>query len=398
MTMPATNPLLAGVTAPPVMEARRWLEEIPQPDGLPLLNLAQAAPVDPPPERLRAAMAASVAAPGAAHLYGAVLGDEALRAQIAADWSQAYRAEIGPDHVAVTAGCNQAFCAAMATLCAPGDAVLMPVPWYFNHKMWLDMCGVAAIPLACGPDLLPNLSTARAQLTPRTRALALVSPNNPTGVEYPAAFLDEAFELCRDTGLALVLDETYRDFHSAEGPPHGLFDRPDWTESFVHLYSFSKVFRLTGHRTGALIAGTDRLAQAEKFLDTVTICPPRTGQVAALAGLRELRPWVAGERAEILARGEAVRAVFAGLPGWRLRGAGAYFAWVEPPETLWPGTDGTDLARRLLAERAVLTLPGAMFGPKEGDWGGARALRIAYANVDAVGIAELGLRLRDLPG
>ncbi len=388
MTAPARNPHLAETAAPPVMEARRWLSETRLPEGLPLLNLSQAAPVDPPPERLRRAMAAALADGAEAHLYGAVLGDAALRQRIAEDWSEIYAAPIAPAEVAVTAGCNQAFCAAVATLCAPGDAVLLPVPWYFNHKMWLDMSGVRAVPVPCGPGLLPDLAAARGLAGEGVRALALVSPNNPTGVEYPPEFLDAAYDLCREAGLALILDETYRDFHSAEGPPHRLFAREGWRETLVHLYSFSKVFRLTGHRTGAIVTGEERLAEAEKFLDTVTICPPRTGQIGALTGLCELRQWVAGERAEILARRRAIEAVFAGLPGWRLLGSGAYFAWVEAPGDL--PTDR--LARRLLEAQAVLALPGAMFCP-EGDPTGARALRIAFANADAAGIAELGRRL-----
>jgi aspartate/methionine/tyrosine aminotransferase len=222
------------------------------------------------------------------------------------------------------------------------------------------------------------------------RAIALVTPNNPTGAEYPPALLEAFFDLAREAGVALVLDETYRDFHSGEGAPHELFRRPDWAETLIHLYSFSKVFRLTGHRTGAMIAGEDRLAEAEKFLDTVTICPPRAGQIAALHGLGHLRQWVAGERAEILGRRAALETAFAErLPEWRLLGAGAYFAYAEPPFDM----PSDVLARRLLAEQGVLVLPGSMFVPESGERTGARALRIAFANVDPAGLDEMGRRL-----
>lgn len=387
------NPNLVRTAAPPVMEARRWLAETVLPQGLPLLNLSQAAPVDPPPETLRHAMAEALAEGAEAHLYGPVLGDAALREEIAAQWSAAYGGRITPGQVAVTAGCNQAFCAAIASLAAPGDAVMLPVPWYFNHRMWLSMSGVEAIPLPCGAGMLPDPDAAAERLTERTRAIVLVTPNNPTGAEYPADLVAAFHALARESGAALVLDETYRDFHSGSGAPHGLFAEPGWDETLVHLYSFSKVFRLTGHRTGALIAGERRIAEIEKFLDTVTICPPRTGQIGALAGLRGLAQWVAGERAEILARREAVEATFAALPGWRVLGVGAYFAWVETPFDL----PSPELARRLLARAGILTLPGTMFCPEDGeaagDWGGARALRIAFANADADGISEMGRRL-----
>ena len=389
----ALNPTLARVCAPPVMEARRWLAETPLPQGRSLLNLSQAAPVDPPPEALRAAMAAALDRPDT-HLYGPVLGDEPLRAAIAAHWSALYGGAIAPGQVAVTAGCNQAFCAALATLAGPGDAVLLAVPWYFNHRMWLDMAGVDAVPLPCDGAMLPDPEAARAAITPRTRAIVLVSPNNPTGAEYPDALLHAVFDLAAEHGLALVLDETYRDFHAGTGAPHTLFARAGWDETLVHLYSFSKVFRLTGHRTGAMLASSERLAEAEKFLDTVTICPPRLGQAAALHGLAHLGQWVAGERAEILARRAALETAFAArLPDWRVLSAGAYFAWVEPP---W-AEPSDRLARRLLAEAGVLMLPGTMFAP-EGDAAASRALRIAFANADAAGIADLADRLAGLGG
>ena len=69
------------------------------------------------------------------------------REEIAARWSTGYGGAIRAAQVAVTAGCNEAFCAAMATLAGPGDDVILPVPWYFNHAMWLAMSGVRAVPL-----------------------------------------------------------------------------------------------------------------------------------------------------------------------------------------------------------------------------------------------------------
>jgi len=159
------------------------------------------------------------------------------------------------------------------------------------------------------------------------------------------------------------------------------------------LYSFSKVFHLTGHRVGAIVSSAERLALAEKFLDTVTICAPRLGQIGALWGLQNLGNWVAGERAEILARRDAVRDVFrTQLPDWKLLGAGAYFAYAEPPFDL----PSPVLARRLLEEQSLLMLPGTMFTPPDSetqDWGGSRRLRTAFANADAAGIAEMGRRL-----
>jgi aspartate/methionine/tyrosine aminotransferase len=158
----------------------------------------------------------------------------------------------------------------------------------------------------------------------------------------------------------------------------------------VHLYSFSKAYRLTGHRVGAVVADRARLAEVEKFLDTVTICPSQIGQLGALWGMRNLSQWLAGERAEILDRRAAITEGFPQLAaqGWRLLGCGAYFAYAEHPYAL----PSPEAARRLVAEAGVLLLPGTMFMPDDRPEG-RRQFRIAYANIDRAGVGELFARL-----
>jgi aspartate/methionine/tyrosine aminotransferase len=387
------NPNLARAFDPPIMEALGWVRATTFPANRPLLNLSQAAPVDPPPPALRQAMAEAALNDPDAHLYGPVLGDTPLREEIAARWSGTYGAEIDGSEVCITAGCNQAFCTAVATLCAPGDAIMLPVPWYFNHKMWLDMSGIEAVLIPCDEAMLPDLNAARAAIKPAVKGILMITPNNPSGAEYPSALLDAFYTLARENNACLIVDETYRDFHSADGAPHALFGHDDWREGLIHLYSFSKVFHLTGHRVGAIVTGAPRLAQAEKFLDTVTICPARLGQIGALWGLRNLGGWVAAEREEILSRKRTLLAELADhLPDWKLRGAGAYFAYVEPPFDL----PSNQIARKLVEQQSLLTLPGTMFAPPvtEGrDWGGERQLRVAFANADAEGITQMRRRL-----
>ena len=386
--MSLITPRMAATEAPPVMEARRWIEGVTFPPDRPLLNVSQAAPVDPPTEGMRAAIADHALNTPGAHLYGPVLGLPDLRAQVADDWSRAYGGTIHSADVAITSGCNQAFVAAMATLAGAGDEVILPTPWYFNHKMWLDMNGITTVPLPCDDALVPRAGTAESLITERTRAIVLVTPNNPTGAEYPADTLRDFRDLARARGLALIVDETYRDFHAAPGAPHELFTDADWRDTLIHLYSFSKAYRLTGHRVGALIAAPERLAEVEKFLDTVAICPNQLGQLAALWGMRNLGQWLAGERDEILARRAAVVRHVGALSGWTLMGAGAYFAYVRYPFDL----PSDAFAKRLVTEAGVLALPGTMFTP-EGDALGLSSLRIAFANIDAGGIAELARRL-----
>ncbi|UWQ20411.1 aminotransferase [Jannaschia sp. W003] len=389
------NPALAATIPPPVMEARRWLDGVAFPEDRPLLNLSQAAPADPPPEGLRREIARLAVDVPEAHLYGPVLGLPALRERLAADWSAHYGGTARPAQVAITAGCNQAFAAAVSTLAARGDNVVVPTPYYFNHAMWLAMEGIEARLHETGQDLLPDPEAVAAAIDDRTRAILLVTPNNPGGVEYPAALVAAFRDLARACGIALILDETYRDFHAAEGAPHALLEDPDWDRTVIQLFSFSKSYRLTGHRVGAIVAAADRLREAEKWLDTVTICPAQLGQHAALWGMENLGDWLAGERREILARRRAMDAGFRDLAEWEVLGCGAYFAYVRHP---FPERSDA-LCRRLVRDAGLLLLPGTMFGPLREAGGSGRAeatLRIAYANADLGGIEELFRRLRDV--
>ena len=283
------NPNMAATFPPPVMEARRWLADASFTPERPLINVSQAAPVDPPHPELRKAIAEITVQDDEAHLYGPVLGLPALRAKVASDWSKTYSGDLRAEHVAITSGCNQAFAAALSSLAAPGDEVILPTPWYFNHKMWLDMCQISAVALPTDDTLIPDVAQAEALLTARTKAIVLVTPNNPGGVEYPAETVRQFYELARSRGIALIVDETYRDFDSRTGAPHDLFKASDWEDTLIQLYSFSKAYRLTGHRVGAMIASEARLVQAEKFLDTVAICPNQIGQRAALWGMENLQ-------------------------------------------------------------------------------------------------------------
>jgi aspartate/methionine/tyrosine aminotransferase len=376
------------------MEARRWLDGVTHPEDRPLINVSQAAPVDPPPQGLRQAMADAALTRDDAHLYGPVLGLPELRAELAAQTSMHYAGTITPSQVCITSGCNQAFAAAIASLCDEGDEVILPTPWYFNHKMWLDMSGVTSVPLSTGSDLLPDPDHAASLITDKTRAIALVTPNNPAGAEYPADLVQAFFDLARAHGIALIIDETYRDFDSRSGPPHDLFQNPDWQDTLIHLYSFSKAYRLTGHRVGAMITSEERLAEVEKFLDTVAICPGQLGQHAALWGMQNLSQWLAGERDEILARRAAITANMPKLAaqGWQLLGLGGYFAYMQHPYAI----SSAELAPQLVKDASILCLPGTMFYPQS-DPNGAKQLRIAFANLDAAGISTLFDRLAALP-
>ncbi|MDG2299721.1 MAG: aminotransferase [Planktomarina sp.] len=376
---------------PPVMEAASWIDGKNFSD-LSLINVSQAAPVDPPPDVLIDYMA-EVLREDSTHLYGPVLGIPELRSEIATRWSEAYESDIKISQVGITSGCNQAFAASIAMLCTDGDEVILPTPFYFNHKMWLDMAGVKTVMLQCAADMVPSPTDAASLINERTRAIVLVSPNNPCGVEYSNDTIMAFYDLAQKFKIALIIDETYRDFHSHEGMPHQLFQNDKWEETLVHLYSFSKAYRLTGHRVGAIITSKKRLTEIEKFLDTVSICPNQIGQKAALWGMQNLNEWLSNERKEILTRKQAIINDFFVLKqkGWELMGVGAYFAYVRHPFLM----DSDQLCKRLVDDLSILTLPGTMFVPKE-DHSGKRQIRIAFANIDAKKIKTLFNRLATL--
>ena len=379
------NPLLAATAAPPIPAAGRWKAAYDGRRG-PLIDLAQAVPGVPPPDALLERLAAAARDPASA-AYGPIAGDPALRAALAADVSALYGAAVNPEDVAITSGCNEAFAVSVLALAGRGDAVILPTPWYFNHKMTLDMLGVEAVPLPAGADdgFVPSPAAARALIGPNTRAIVLVSPNNPTGATYPPDVLSAFLALARETGIALVLDETYRDFLPAgRVRPHGLFAEDGWRDALVHLYSFSKSYAVPGHRLGAAVADPALLAEVAKVLDCVTICPPRAPQAAVAWAVEGTRGWRAATRAAVDRRAALFARAVAASPGWSVSAIGAYFAYVRHPF----GGTAEAAAARLCAEGGVLALPGSFFGPGQEDY-----LRFAFPNVRDDEVAGLAERL-----
>ena len=260
------------------------------------------------------------------------------------------------------------------TLCQAGDEVILPLPCYFNHQMWLSVRAVVPRYLSFNAQTaMPDAAEARALIGERTRAILLVTPNNPSGAIYSPECIEQFYALAREHDLALIVDETYRDFIDIDSLPHGLFEKSDWRDCFVHLYSFSKVFSLTGFRTGAVAAGQPLLEQLKKVQDCTAICAPHAGQLAALYGLQNLHDWKLEKSDELARRAVAIRAAF-DHPDlkYRLISAGAYFAYIEHPFE----ATARDVVKRLIQEQEIISLPGSYFGQDQ-----ERFIRLAYANV-----------------
>ncbi|CAO1626249.1 unnamed protein product [Sympodiomycopsis kandeliae] len=237
------------------------------------------------------------------------------------------RNAITREDINVTAGCNMASETAFRMIAEPGghDAIVLTLPYYFNHAMQLSALNISTALLPCaGPSFLPDpqdfkdlLSKHKASSTlPAIKGIILVTPNNPTGSIYPPSLIAEFAQICKNEKIALILDETYREFLVAKDgrtsdvdvQPHTLFNESlateisndkewDWRSTVIHLYSFSKSFAIPGHRLGALVChpilrsiipftGPDGQAQygpVTTLLDNILIAPPRYDTQLAVA-------------------------------------------------------------------------------------------------------------------
>lgn len=364
------NPHVRDCASAPIAEAWSWVRDPLSPN---LIDMCQAVPAHLPPQSLRDYLGDAIKS-GQGATYTDIRGIAPLRQALAENISARYQGTVSADDILITAGCNQAFCSVIDSLCQAGDEVIVPLPCYFNHQMWLSTRGVNARYLSFNAETaMPDVDEARGLITERTRALLLVTPNNPSGAVYSPECIEQFFELAQAHGLALIIDETYRDFIDIEQIPHGLFARDDWRTTLVHLYSFSKVFSLTGFRTGAVACGQDLLEQLSKVQDCTAICAPHAGQLAAVYGLKNLHDWKLEKSEELARRADLIRQAFENPElKYRLISAGAYFAYLQHPFD----APARDVVRRLVQEHELLCLPGSYFGPDQEQF-----IRLAFANV-----------------
>ncbi|MFK4820505.1 aminotransferase [Ochrobactrum quorumnocens] len=384
--MPSINPLIGKLSAPPIPAVQAWARNYDGAHG-PLIDLSQAVPGYPPhPDMLRflGVAAGSVTSAG----YGPIEGETVLREAYAAHVGGLYEAQIQAHNVHITSGCNQAFIASIMCVAQSGDTVLATNPFYFNHQSSLEMLGIHSATVACRAEngFVPAIEDIKAALHKGVRALVLVSPNNPTGAIYPPQLLGEIYAACRENGTWLLLDETYRDFLSnADRAPHGLFAEADWPSHLVQLYSFSKSFCIPGHRLGAIVAGSEMVANVAKVMDNLQICATRAPQIAVSQAIEPLKAWRDDNRKEIERRAGALRVSMSNVAGWHIEAVGAYFAFVRHP---YEGVSSAKVAEMLAKSIGVVTLPGSFFGDEQDAF-----LRFAFANADVAGIKAMAARL-----
>jgi aspartate/methionine/tyrosine aminotransferase len=386
------NNRIFQVQPPPITEVKNWLGGDCILETTAQLDLCQAVPNYPPAPGLIACLHTALDDP-ATYRYSPDEGLPEVRTDLCNWYQRHYQSGPEPDQVCLTIGASQAFWLAMLCLCQPGDEIIVPLPAYFDHLMALQSYGITSscIPFNPATGGLVSLAAIEEKITPRTRALLLVSPSNPTGAIIPPRQLEQLFDLAQAHSIILIIDETYNSFISdfRNSPPHRLFSRRNWQNNFVHIASFGKTFALTGMRCGALIGAAELIEQGLKIQDSMVVCQPRPAQLALQYGCCHLDGWIAEKAQQMQERHTAVTACFGtGINGFELTASGSFFAWVKHP---WVGMSGRQAARKLLERAGIICLPGETFGP-----GLEPYVRLAFGNIETAQISELEQRLRRL--
>ena len=357
-------------------------------DGTPLVDLCQAVPDYPPAQPLRDYLAMAVLEPSTAR-YTPDEGLPAVREAVAGWYARRYGCGPRVHEMCLTVGASQAFWLAMSVLCEEGDEVIVPLPAYFDHPMGLQSLGIEPryIPFEETDGGVASLDSITRRITPRSKALLLVSTSNPTGVVISPETFKQYFELARQYDIRLVIDETYNAFLPGNSAPHQLFSEPDWGRHFVHLGSFGKTFALTGYRAGVLAAGKEFIYQALKVQDSMAVCQPHITQRALQYASLNLDDWVHRRNEEMQQRHGRFRKAFldADTP-FQLVASGGFFAWIKHP---CPGERGLDVVRSLVDQVHVACLPGESFGPGLEDY-----LRLAIGNLSTEEVPAAIARLK----
>src|SRR5580765_7125823 len=305
------------------------------------------------------------------------------------------RAENGIDvtrgtRIMVTAGANMAFVHAVLAITAPGDEIILNVPFYFNHEMAIQMADCTAVRVATDDRYQPRLDALRAAITDRTRAIVTVTPNNPSGAVFSEETLRDINALCRDRGIYHIADEVYEYFTygSARHVSSGAF--PAAEGHTIAMYSLSKAYGFAGWRIGYMIY-PEHLADAmAKCQDTVLVCPPVASQLAAIAALDVGRRYCEPHVRELASIRDIVFSELSALaPLASVPAADGAFYCLLKVNT---AEDPMALAERLIREHQVAVIPGPAFGMTDGCH-----FRVAYGALQKATVAEgIGRLVRGL--
>lgn len=279
-----------------------------------------------------------------------------LRARIAALERERNGLDYRPEEVIVTLGATEALFAALFGVLNPGDEVVVPTPAFLLYERIVGLCRGVFVPLDTTEDEFQiNPERLEAHLTPRTKAVVLNSPNNPTGCVYNAASLEAVREAVRGRRIFVICDDVYRRLCYTDSC-RSFAEFRDMKEQVIAVQSFSKPYAMTGWRMGYLMADrpvAERLGLLHQFMVTSSPAPFQRACLAALD--QDPGPMVAeyrGRRDFVLARLRGM-----GLP--TPTPEGAFYAF---PSIKKFGMGSTEFCTRLLREAGVAVTPGAGFG------------------------------------
>jgi aspartate/methionine/tyrosine aminotransferase len=323
----------------------------------------------PPPEVMQAVQAFGTTL--AEHRYGPVEGQPDLLAILRDKLTRENGIDLTGRRIIVTAGGNMAFINAVLAVTDPGDEVILPVPYYFNHEMALTMIGCRAVGVPTDARYQLDIPALRSAITPRTRAIVTISPNNPTGAVYPEADLRAVNALCAEHGIVHITDEVYEYFTYGEARHYSPGSDPASRAHTISMFSLSKAYGFASWRIGYMVVPDELFDAVNKIQDTNLICPPLVCQAAAAGALRVGRPYTVPHVAALdVVRGEVHET---------LRGLGDL---VEAPGTdgafyvllrVRTGLDAFTLTQRLIERHKVAVVPGSAFGVTD-----RCALRISF--------------------
>jgi aspartate/methionine/tyrosine aminotransferase len=345
------------------------------------LSLGQGVVYYPPPAPVFDAIGALARDP-ALNRYQAVHGTDALIAAITAKLAHDNGIAVGPDQrVVVTAGGNMAFLNVVLAICDPGDEVILPLPYYFNQEMAITLANARPVCVATDGDYQLDVDAIARAITPRTRAVVTVSPNNPTGAVYSRESLAAVNALCSAAGIHHVSDEAYEYFVHEGEPAFSPASLAGAAGHTISLYSLSKAYGFASWRVGYMVIPAHLYPAIAKIQDTNLICPPIVSQLAATAALAEGRAWCAPRIAALTQVRAAVLAALAPLaprvvaPCTR----GAFYCLLR----LDGRRDSYELTMRLIAEHRVAVIPGMAFGVDD-----PCLLRVSYGAIERAEVVE----------
>ncbi|PRW61741.1 pyridoxal phosphate-dependent aminotransferase [Actinopolyspora mortivallis] len=286
-------------------------------------------------------------------------GEPELRAAISAQREADYGLAHDPDtEVLVTVGATEAMSAAMAALLEPGEEVLLIEPYYDAYPVAVAMAGgvhrsVPLRPSSTGFAL--DTEALRAAVGPRTRAVVLNSPHNPTGTVFTEAELAAVAEVCRDHDLIAVTDEVYEHL-VFDGPAHRpLATLPGMAERTLSVSGAGKSFSVTGWKIGWVCGPAELVAAVRAAKQFMTFVGGAPFQPAVAHALRAERDWLAQHRADLHRKRDRLSAGLSSAGFGVLPSHGTYFVCADVRPLGY--SDGSEFCRALPERVGVAAIP-----------------------------------------